>query len=164
LFRTLLLCLLAIGEIQATSITVTFDEPTLRGSPGDVLTFSASVVNSGTERIYLNADILNLPGAGLTGNDLFFANVPSWLESGESLQHLSLFSITLDDPFGGEFTSYFGTYSLLGGIDGASQDELATVPFGVTAVAPEPLPGAMSACGLLVAVLLRRFGGQLSQD
>jgi hypothetical protein len=160
--RLLLACVLSltvlsISDAKATSINLTLDDSSLRGTPGDSLTFSGTVQNYGTERIFLNGDSISVPNAGFDLIDLFFG-APSWIDPGESVTNLSLFQILLHDPFDGDFGSYVGSYSLLGGIDEAAQDQLVAVPFTIVAVAPEPWSGIMAGLGIIAAVLVRKFG------
>jgi hypothetical protein len=149
--------MLLTARADATSIMVTFDAVTLQATPGQTITFSGTIHNTGPERVFLNTDTLTLPGGGFTVDDLFFQSVPAWLEPGESsVGSLPLFRVTVDDPYAVEaFGSYLGSYSLAGGFDDNAQDQLITAPFTVVTAAPEPWTGSMFMMGILGAVFAR---------
>jgi hypothetical protein len=155
------LLLVVAPQAQANIITLTFDQAFMQGAPGDVLTFTATIANSGNQQIWLNGDSISL-APGFDVNDMF-DNAPLWLDAGESAQHLALFQITLHDPFDGDFGLNLGSYALLGGIDGIDQEALTSVPFGATAVAPEPSSGSMAVLGLVGALVFCRFGRRLRE-
>ena len=166
--RLLLVILLNLtAVVLRAGVIITLDQPNQTGPEGATLqdfgTFSNMDANS---TVFLNLDSLNVaavPG-DFTVNDLFFSNVPVWMEAGANSGLIELFEVSVSLPFGHAFTSYSGSYQLVGGIDGDAQDVLGSVTFSVTPIstpdAPEPGSVGLIAGGLLGMIVLRvRRGG-----
>jgi hypothetical protein len=165
LFLALTMTVLGGTAAQAGSITVTFDTPDQTGTDGDRLQFFGTIANTGAATVYLNEDSLALAGAPVdfTIDDLFLTNVaiPISLDPGTDSGDVELFDITIAEPFPDTYAQYFGSYGLVGGVDGNAQDTLVdpAVSFSVTAVSPSPEPGTwilMSAALIGLAAVRRR--------
>ncbi len=141
-------------------VVVTLDNPDQFGAPGDTLKYFGTITNWGPySPVYLNGDSLNLiaPSPDFLINDQFFTNVPVSLGVEENSGDIELFDVTIADPFTDPFTSYPGTYQLLGGVDGSAQDVLVSVNFSATPVSgtPEPLSSGLLASGLIGIAVFR---------
>jgi hypothetical protein len=131
--------LLAASTARAGTITMTLDAPVLYGNSGAVLGYSGTLTNTTADVVWLNADNYNLPaGIGPSAFDdtPFFTNAPLFLAANGTSGDIGLFNITI--PAGlanGTFSG--GTFTVLGGAGGDSQDILASVDFTV-GVGPQP--------------------------
>jgi hypothetical protein len=150
------LALIGGTAAQAESVTVTLDNPNQKGAAGDTLQFFGTITYSGIDPdpVFLNSDDLEPGGSpgDFTVDDLFFSNVPVSIPTNGSSGDIDLFDIIINEPFTDSLnTAYQGVYSLLGGVDGNSQDVLTAPPvsFTVTVVVPEPAARGMLSCGLL---------------
>jgi len=129
---------MAASVAHADAMT-TFDDPNQNGAPGSTLQFFGTILNSGSDAIFLNGDELNLaaPSTDFTITDLFFANAPLSLGAGDSSGLIELFDVTVNNPFPDLPTTYTGSWTMTGGADGNAQDILDQESFSVT-VTPEP--------------------------
>lgn len=159
----LLSLLVSCGGTAYASLLITLDQPSQTGSPGDTLIFSGVLSNPDPERTFLNSVNLNLAGSSFTVNyiDQFLNNVPISLGPGESRLSIKLFDVLLNLPFSDPFGPYIGTYTLVGGIDGDSQDVLFSADFTVTAQekggSPVPEPSTFLLAMTLISFFYFRF-------
>jgi len=155
---------LAVAGARA-DINITFDNAAQSGLPGATLQFFGTIDNTGFNTVFLNADSLNLAGGSdFTTNDLFFTNAPISVAAGGSSGDIELFDVTISNPFVDTLTTYNGTYTLIGGIDGGAQDVLAEASFSVS-VTPEPGYFALLGVGVaLMGWLHRRRRSRAARD
>jgi hypothetical protein len=137
--------------------TLTFTSSTLTIDAGGTVEFDGTLTNTGTGDIYLNSDSFYLPYADLTVDDSpFFADSPSFLSPGDSYSG-PFIDITADETISSG--SYSGTYTIQGGADGDTFDDIATVDFtvdvGSTSTTPEPSPFLLMATGLAMIAVVR---------
>jgi hypothetical protein len=127
----------------------------LSGFPNTTLTFNATLINSGTDTLFLN-------GAGVSGlpPDLtpdifpFFLNAPASLLGGDTWTGDIL---TVGIGANAVANDYVGSLEIVGGLDNTAQDSLASQFFLVTVV-PEPgnLSLLMGTAVLGTGLLVRR--------
>jgi len=137
-------------------IVVQFDNPHQTGHPGDTLQFLGVISNTGSDSVFLNGDGLTLSGISFTIADQFFTTVPLSLGGGSSSSDILLFDVTLSNPLLDPAGTYPGSYTLLGGVDGNAQDNLASANFDVTTAdrTTVPEPSTMSLLGVALALSL----------
>jgi hypothetical protein len=153
LFAATLLAAFLMPNAKADSIVFTINNPTQSVAPGGTVTFTATVsapnTNGGT--IYLNADSVNTsspvdPGDIYVDDTDFLNNFfPLSFDPGDSIT-ADLFTVTLplDAPDG---YYYSGTFTLQGGVDFFTADNLGTQNFSVaTLVSAIPEPPANLLC------------------
>jgi hypothetical protein len=153
-FLALTMTVLGVTAASAGLISVTLAQPDQTGADGDVIQFFGTISNSGSSTVYLNQDSLNFSASGgdFAVDDLFLTNVsiPIALDPGANSGSVELFDIAIASPFPDTYTQYFGTYGLIGGVDGNAQDNLVdpAIAFSVTAVSPAPEPGTWALMGV----------------
>jgi len=105
------------------------------GLPGTSLTFNATLINSGTDTLFLNcAEVSGLP-SDLTPDVIpFFLNAPTLLIGGATWTGDIL---TVGISAHAAANHYVGSLDIIGGPDNMGQDTLVTQFFQVTVV-PEP--------------------------
>ena len=161
-FPILALALLSAGAASADTITITLDSPTLSGSAGDTLQFFGTLTNTTADTVFLNDVNFNLASIPLSSIDSspFFTNAPLSLDAAGSLDggftsgDIELFDITIPDPDPFTPGNYSGTFQVLGGADGGSQDIVGTADFTVQVLGPVsggPEPGSL---GLMLAAFV----------
>ncbi|MFY9802997.1 MAG: hypothetical protein WA211_19080 [Candidatus Acidiferrales bacterium] len=118
-----------------------------------VVVFDGTISNpSATDTVWINADSTSTDSLLVSVDDLALANVPYFLDPGQSSGLITdLFEVDLDPtlPPG----TYTGVYSLQGGADGGSGADLfdlADANFSVT-VTPEAVPSPEPSALLLLA-------------
>jgi hypothetical protein len=125
---------------------------------GSSLSFNATVAAPSTNSadVFLNEDSFNVDAPLTLNDDGFFLGFPLSLSPGESFTGL-LFTVFL--PTTTSNAIYDGSFSILGGPDGASANDLADVQFEVNTV-PEPTTLLMLGAGLpgLVTMIRRKRG------
>jgi hypothetical protein len=166
--RLLLMLIVGMGKLQATTLLVLLSNPSQAGSPGDVLPYFGTMTNvSATDTIFLNSASSTSASANLTIDVTpFFVNAPLSLAPGEVSGLFEIFDVTIDPatPFGLISGS---TVSIQGGADAATFDDLADVNFDVqvgspAAAAPEPSTRwlLLAGAGTALAILTRKHDGR----
>lgn len=147
------LCL--IGSTASGQLQFFWESAVQSAHPGDVLTYSGSLTNAGSETIFLNGSAYDFSADNMVLDDsAFLANAPVSLAAGESSSLFPMFTLTVA-PTVLENT-YSGAFTILGGNTDVAQIELATQNFAVRVV-PAPSGLFVGALGSLPALLwLRR--------
>ena len=144
---------LVVAAAQA-DINITLDNAAQSGVPGSTLQFFGTISNTGSDTVFLNSDSLNLAGGSdFTTNDLFFTNVPVLVAANSSSGDIELFDATVSNPFADTLTTYNGTYTVIGGVDGGAQDVLAEAAFSVNVTNATPEPGYFALLGIGLALM-----------
>jgi len=151
--------IIAMASVEAAraDATLTFTSSTLSIAAGGTVEFDGTLTNTGTDDIYLNGDvvILNYPDL-IVDDSILYIDAPLFLSAGDSYSG-AFFDVTADaaTPAG----SYSGTYTIQGGADGDTFDDIATVDFtvdvGSTSTTPEPSPFLLMATGLAMIAVVR---------
>ncbi len=158
----LVLVAFCVGSAQA-SLLFTLDPAVLPGMPGDTLTFSGTLSNTFDYELFLNGNSLTFSGSdtdfvvsGLLGS-VPLSLMPAGDSSGGDTYTGSVFDVQiLSSAASG---SYAGSYSMLGGADDQTQDELAASNFQVNVTAvPEPSSIIVVVGGLGSLLAFRRRG------
>jgi len=158
----LLLAAIWPNAARADSLDVTLSQANQTVLLGTTtVVFDATISNpSSTDTIFLNGDASSIPSPFLTIDDTpFFTNAPLSLAPGASTVPFELFDILLasNTPIG---TYDLNTFSILGGLDGATFDDLADTNFSITvanpAAVPEPSTLLLLGLGLASLVFSRR--------
>jgi hypothetical protein len=138
-------------------ISIALNSATLSGAPGDSLIFEGTLQN-------LESSIVDLIGCELillgqftidcTSQFLVFA--PFALAPNETTPlPFGMFQIAIDLPFTDPIGPYFGTFTVIGGVDGNVSDILGEAAFTVV-VTPEPGTGILLALAFAAIALVRR--------
>lgn len=145
----LLLCVAIPARAQTISFAL--DTPSLSGAPGDRVTFSGTVTNTGAEDVYLNGSFFETDSPPLSLDPTsFFLNFAGVLGSGASIT-ADLFDVDIDsDAVDGTYGGYF---IVQGGADDGSFDDLATQTFQVRIGGADVVPEGRS-LGLMLAAFL----------
>jgi hypothetical protein len=146
----LILVLLSTAVANAAMLTLVFDSSLLYAQPGQQVTFSGTLTNTGTTTVFLNGDSVTFP---LPVDDTpFFLQTPPALGAGASAT-ASILDVLV--PGGTPPGLYTGSFSVVGGDSAASLDVLTTNAFAVQVV-PEPATSGLIAVGVTGLFLLRR--------
>lgn len=158
---SLLAAMLSLSPGEA-AVTLVFDNPNQTGTPGQTLRFTGTIFNSGASDVWANSNSINLASitpTAFTLVDLFsFPIIPPGQDTGS----IDLFEYTITDPFPDPFDTYFGSYTLLGGIDIDSSEILTNADFSITvapasAGVPEPSTFLLVVAGLGAWATVRRI-------
>jgi hypothetical protein len=117
--------------------------------------FDGTLTNTGTTDLYLNGDVVIFDYAGLTIDDsIFYVDAPLFLSAGDSYTG-AFFNVTADAATLSR--SYSGTYTIQGGADSDTFDDLAMANFTVDVGSSTPEPNSMllMATGLAILAVLR---------
>ncbi len=161
--RSWLLLLTCAGGFAHASIVLTFAQPDQSGNPGDTLTFSATLRNTGTDEVFFNDLSVNFSGSAPdfleTG---FLDNVPISLDGGTTSDPFNILEILISPTYAGAYGLFSGTVQLTGGAGDQAQDILLdpATPFSVNVneqVAPAPEPATFALMFLVCPVVLRRW-------
>lgn len=146
----LLTILLLCPARSQAQLQFTLSNPVQNGIRGQTLTYSGSLVNSGTGTVFLNGASFNLAGTGLTPDETpFLVNAPLSLAPGQSYVG-SFFEVFVALSAPTQIST--GTFTIVGGPTDLSQNTLATQSFSVVVGAPEP--ASIGLCLIGAALLL----------
>jgi len=155
---TLTIAMASVGVARADAI-LTFTPSTLSVAAGGTVEFDGTLTNTGTYDLYLNGDSVDLEYSNLTVDDSpFIFSGPLYLAAGDSFTG-AFIDVTADaaTPAG----SYSGTYTIQGGADADSLDDIATTDFTLDVGPPIPEPNSFlllaTSMAILVVVRLTRF-------
>jgi hypothetical protein len=147
--------LITCGAAKAGPVSLTLASPFQTiSNGGGLLTFQATVDNTGSTTEYLNSDSTTLAGPLVLDDSPFFSNFPLFLDPGGTFTG-ELFTVSV--PSGTADGLYPGSFEILGGGPTDFTDVLASANFDVS-VAPEPGSFVLLLTGLAagLGVLLRR--------
>jgi hypothetical protein len=157
---------------RADVVDAALTESVETGNPGQTVAFYATVTNpSSTDTVYLNGDSFSTSTPLLTLDDgPFYANAPLFLAPGGSSGPFEMFDVGIDPSMApGTYSGNF--FSILGGRDDATFNDLVDVPFsvkveGATAATPEPATSWFLVIPLIAfeALRRRRHSGKIMKD
>ncbi len=154
----LIIAMASVGAARADAI-LDLTPSTLNTIVGGTVEFDGTLTNLGTTDLYLNDDVVILNYTDLSVDDsIFYVDAPLYLSPGDSYTG-AFFDIIADSatPPG----SYSGTYTIQGGADADSFDDIATVDFtldtGAITPVPEPNPLLLIATGLILVAGVRQL-------
>jgi hypothetical protein len=154
LLRGPLALLMVTGCALSAPLTITFGSSLLPATRGQTVTFSATVANTTSASLLLNADSLNI-AAPLTANDTkFLLNFPLSLATGQVFTAPAFdVSVPSTTPYG----LYAGVFDILGGGSVNAQTTIGTATFAVSVV-PEPgtFGSGLAGLGCLMVLLEAR--------
>jgi hypothetical protein len=135
------------GTARADAI-LDLKPPTLDTAAGGTVEFAGTLTNTGDADLYLNGDVIILPFPDLTVDDSpFFNNSPLFLSPGDAYTG-PFIDVTVDPatPSG----SYGGSYTIQGGTDSETFDNIAAEDFTVDvgSTVPEPNTSLLITSGL----------------
>lgn len=142
--------LLLAPSYMRADLLFSLDSPIQSASPGDSVSFTGALFNDDVVDVYLNGASANLPYSELSVDFTdFFALVPPSLAPGESYSGpiLSVDITSLAAP-----GDYFGSFTVQGGPDDVTVDDLATENFEVSV--PSSSVAEPSSAPLLGVILL----------
>ena len=125
------------------------------GTSGDNVSFEGTLTNTGSADLFLNGDVSFLPYAELMVDDSpFFTNVPAFLAPGDSYAG-PLWNVIISPQASPGM--YFGSFTVQGGSDVNTFNDLGTQDFEVVvpATIPEPACVILFGTGLLGVILMR---------
>ncbi len=145
----LAIAMASVGVARADAV-LTYTSSTLSTAAGGTVEIDGTLTNTGTYDLYLNGDTVSPLSPGLTADDSpFMLFGPMFLAAGDSFTG-AFIDVTADatTPSG----SYSGTYTIQGGTDSDTFDDIATADFtlDVGSPTPEPNPFLLLATGLTI--------------
>jgi hypothetical protein len=120
----------------ASPLTITFTSSLLPANPGQTVTFSATIANTGATSVFLNADILNISAPLISNDTKFFLNTPPALTPGQSIT-APIFDVTA--PFNTPPGLYAGNFTILGGSTPSELTNVGSANFAVAVPEPDSL-------------------------
>jgi hypothetical protein len=151
--------LLIAAAAHGATVRFSFTPPLLYAQPGQTVSFSGALTNTGTTEAFLNGDSFTFP---LPVNDVFLFVAPPSLLPAQSYN-----GPILEVRVSGAIVQglYAGTFNILGGDSPAEFNLLASAPFSVQVV-PEPST-RVGAAGAFIAgifVALRKRQSRTRRD
>jgi hypothetical protein len=150
-----LLFLLAPISMSA-SLLFSLDSPIQTAGPGATLSFTGTLFNNDVVDVYLNAASSDLPYSEQSVDYTdFFTLVPLSLSPGESYNG-PIFDVAITNA--ATPGDYFGSFTIQGGPDDVTVDDLATETFQISipnSSAPEPSSGTLIGLSLVALALAR---------
>lgn len=130
--------ILTAGPVKADVLSFTLDFPIWTGAPGDTVPITGTLENNGLSTLFLNnaSGILGSLDLDLDYTD-FFSIVPSSMGPGESYSG-PIFAVLIGAQAAPG--DYFASFTIQGGIDGNTFDDLATQNFQVTVTETSSVP------------------------
>ena len=157
----LLLCFAAPRAAQA-QLTLTLTSAAQTGPASGVFHFAGTLTNSTAAEVFLNGDSPTFNGPGTIDDSAFLNNAPVSLGpagGGSDTYTGSFFDITL--PSSAAPSTYFGTFTVLGGPTAGDQTTVATKDFLVM-VPPPAVPEASTTVSLGLLLVLGLGGTVVS--
>ena len=136
----------------APIFTVTLDSTQLNGSRNSGLIFTGIIANGSGVELFLNGAVGSVSPADLTLDFTpFFTSTPLSLQDGASYAG-DIFAVAINGiALPGD---YFGIFTILGGADSSTFDDVGSVDFGITVedstAVPEPSSFSMVVMASLV--------------
>jgi hypothetical protein len=135
----LIIAVASAGAARADAV-LTFTPSTLSVVAGGTVEFTGTLTNTGDTDLYLNSDSFILPFADLTVDDSpFFFDGPTFLLAGDSFTG-AFIDVTADATI--LSGSYSGTFTIQGGADSSTFDDIASVDYTVDVGSPVPEPNS----------------------
>jgi len=144
--------LLFASSAAAGPLTFTFASSLLTAGRGQTVTFSATLMNTGSTALFLNSDAVNIAAPLIADDTKFFLNVPLSLASSQSVT-APILDVTV--PLGSPFGLYPGNFVVLGGATPGELINVGSATFAVNVV-PEPGPIASLIGGAIVLWTVHR--------
>ena len=152
--------LFTVPLMPADTLVLDLTPSTLNVLPGGMIEFVGTLTNPGPDDVFLNGDVISQIYTALTASDApFFADAPLFLPGGGSYTG-PFFDVTADPKT--NFGQYSGSFTIQGGADGNTFDNVATANFTVTVgavVTPEPTSIPMMFIAFLVVCCVLRGSG-----
>ncbi len=134
----LALFLLAPLAAKADPIILTLD-PSQTVAAGGTVTFMGSLSNGGAPGRFINGTSITLNVVGLSTDDTaFFANVPAFLNPGDSTGLVAFFDVIAS--LAALPGTYTGSFSVIGGDTAEANNTLATQDFSLIVTSANPIP------------------------
>jgi hypothetical protein len=149
-----MLATIAVLSVQETyaGVILDFTPATQSLIPSDTVEFSGTLTNTGVANVFLNGDVSILAYTGLSLDDSpFFINAPLFLVPGQSYVG-PFFDVTAAaSALSG---SYSGSYTIQGGSDANTFDDLASQDFTLNVGSGVPEPNYCMPCALTLTVIV----------
>jgi hypothetical protein len=159
LYTSILLVAIAVwpvGFAHADALNFSLTPATLSASAGGMVEFTGTLTNPGSNDVFLNGDVAVLPYSSLALDDSpFFIFSPLFLAGGETYTG-PFFDVTVNAA--ALPGAYSGSFTIQGGPDSNTFDNLAVQDFEVDVVASAPIPepgsiALVSSSAVLLALL-----------
>ena len=160
LLQALILAGLTVTTAGTSRADLIFDltPATLSASPGGTVEFTGSLSNTGVADVFLNGDLAVFLNPSLVLDDSpFFANAPLSLAAGGGSYSGPFFDVIVS--FAASPGPYSGSFTIEGGVDPSTFENLATETFQVNVTSPSSVPEPSSfvllATSLMSIVIVR---------